>query len=647
MKLSLKLLVACTALWWLVACSNSSTNSTPPPDPEPPKTTCSGPDELVTIPDENLEQAIRDTLSKTSGDLSCKDMEDLTKLEARGQGITNLSGLEYAIKLVRLDVRDNEVSDITPILDLTTLEDLALNRNPITSISGLSTLTNLEHLSLESLDLNNADLAELEPLTELRYLGLEDNEISDLSVISKLTKLNHLELQRNQLADISLLASLTNLEQLNIGNHDLNDISVVAKFPKLTHLRAKRNNLDDADMAVLADKAIEVLDLGWNSVTDLSFISAFPNLRKLYIDGNVIADLSLLYGLTGLSEVGISSANISDLSFLADFSKLEWLSAADNGVSDISPLSGLSQLADVDLSENLITDISPLVENSGIGIGDKIELRDNLLDLSEGSDDLANIRTLLGRGVELEYEPQNDPNQVQERCEDWDKFRVDPYLYHNNVWGKGDVSDYEQCLMRRLIDNTFQYGWRWNWPFRKEGQKTRPEIIYGMDPSWDLTDRTTPKVPVVYRDIEALSLSYDVSMTSEGEQALRIRSCLTRDNPPSSETIVHCIYVFPVNKLHNVSELPDTVIGNTTYKLFTDEADENGRVNIAFFPQNIDGTNLTLDIKALIDYLIAEGRTAPGFADTYFTGLEFGNDIQAGTGTTWVNKYEVELQVKD
>lgn len=262
-----------------------------------PSPLCQSPDEGVSIPDGNLEQAVRDALNKSSGDLTCKDMVALTELEIAGHAIENLEGLQSAVNLVSLDLRENAVIDIAPILGLVTLKDLALNRNPIVSISGLSTLSKLEELSIESLGLGNADLAELEPLTELRYLGLEDNGISDLSVISTLTNLATLELQENQL-----------------------------------------------------------------------------------------------------------------------------------------------------------TDISPLLSSSGLGEGDRVVLKDNFLDLSEGSDDLANIRTLQGRGVELEYEPQNDPDQAQERCKDWDRFRVGPYLYHNNMWVKGDVSDYEQCLMRRLID---------------------------------------------------------------------------------------------------------------------------------------------------------------------------------------------------
>ena len=53
-----------------------------------------------------------------------------------------------------------------------------------------------------------------------------------------------------------------------------------------------------------------------------------------------------------------------------------------------------------------------------------------------------------------------------------------------------------------------------------------------------------------------------------------------------------------------------------------------------------------LDVKALIDYLTAEGITAPNFGDTYLLGLEFSNDVRSGSGATWVNQDGVDLQVR-
>jgi len=43
------------------------------------------------------------------------------------------------------------------------------------------------------------------------------------------------------------------------------------------------------------------------------------------------------------------------------------------------------------------------VENSGLGKGDQLQLVNNNLDLSEGSEDLENITKLEERGVRVDY----------------------------------------------------------------------------------------------------------------------------------------------------------------------------------------------------------------------------------------------------
>jgi len=92
---------------------------------------------------------------------------------------------------------------------------------------------------------------------------------------------------------------------------------------------------------------------------------------------------------------------ISDISPLAPLTNLHWLRAANNQISDISPLASHTNLVRLELHYNQISDISPLVENSGLS--GNLRLGGNNLDLSEGSEDLKNIRTLEERGVRVDY----------------------------------------------------------------------------------------------------------------------------------------------------------------------------------------------------------------------------------------------------
>lgn len=92
-----------------------------------------------------------------------------------------------------------------------------------------------------SLNLANCNISDITPiseLTELRGLFLFDNNISDISVISNLTKLNGLNLINNQIKDVTPILGLKNLRILGLsGNPIPNDqIKLIRKNFKRTKL---------------------------------------------------------------------------------------------------------------------------------------------------------------------------------------------------------------------------------------------------------------------------------------------------------------------------------------------------------------------------------------------------------------------------
>ena len=201
-------------------------NVKPPPPLEP------APLEPVNIPDANLRAAINKALGKASGDsITIADMARLTHLEARNANISDLTGLESATNLTRLNlgeaagrsVNSNSVSDLSPLLELTNLTHLWLERNAITDLSPLAGLTHLTGLNLGGNHLSN--ISALAGLTNLRQLWLWDNNISDLSPVAGLTHLRELILQSNAITDISSLVGLTNLTGLWLAHNNISDLS--------------------------------------------------------------------------------------------------------------------------------------------------------------------------------------------------------------------------------------------------------------------------------------------------------------------------------------------------------------------------------------------------------------------------------------
>ena len=103
--------------------------------------------------------------------------------------------------------------------------------------------------------------------------------------------------------------------------------------------------------------------------------------------------------LAGLTDLNAEDRGITDLSGLEHATNLTTLLLGRNQISDISPLASLTSLTRLELWDNEISDISHMLENSGLGGGDEVWLENNNLDLSEGSEDLENIRLLEARGV--------------------------------------------------------------------------------------------------------------------------------------------------------------------------------------------------------------------------------------------------------
>ena len=108
--------------------------------------------QTVTVPDAALRAVLEDSLGLASGDpITASELATLTVLEAPDAGIDDLSGLEYATGLTRLDLgseatqepwdNSNDISDVTPLSALTRLAWLRLSGNSVVNVSPLSDWT--------------------------------------------------------------------------------------------------------------------------------------------------------------------------------------------------------------------------------------------------------------------------------------------------------------------------------------------------------------------------------------------------------------------------------------------------------------------------------------------------------------------------
>lgn len=92
---------------------------------------------IVSIPDANLRKAINAALGRGAFDaLERGELAKLTTLNASNLAISDLTGLEWAVNLTTLDVRNNNITSTTPIDSLPLLTNLLLAGNPVMDLDG-------------------------------------------------------------------------------------------------------------------------------------------------------------------------------------------------------------------------------------------------------------------------------------------------------------------------------------------------------------------------------------------------------------------------------------------------------------------------------------------------------------------------------
>lgn len=101
---------------------------------------------------------------------------------------------------------------------------------------------------------------------------------------------------------------------------------------------------------------LRALDLGHNSIGDLSFLYELPLLRVLILADNQITDLTPIASLTSLEYLELFQNEFTDISPLENLTQLRDLNLCRNRISDVTPLLGLTSLERLWLPDNFLTD---------------------------------------------------------------------------------------------------------------------------------------------------------------------------------------------------------------------------------------------------------------------------------------------------
>lgn len=211
-----------------------------------------------------------------------KDMKQLKKLSLDNFELTNLDFLEGLVALERLDLdKCDELQDISVVSGLTGLTELRFTQNTGLHLPDLTGLTNMRRLDMSLSE--PFDLSSLSSMTNLEYLAVFSNELyhpDSLKHMSELKRLFLNKLSGNE--DASHLFHLQSLELLDLdgGTFRLNTDSLVSNAA-IKHLYLSKAVINGGQ-------------------TDFSFLTNYPNLVNLNLNGQQVSSLDFLDSLTTL-----------------------------------------------------------------------------------------------------------------------------------------------------------------------------------------------------------------------------------------------------------------------------------------------------------------------------------------------------------
>lgn len=208
----------------------------------------------------------------------------LTSLSCAGvktpeeEKIRSLDGLQFAPRLVRVNLRQQRIQDLSPLRDHPKLTELDIAENNLTEINGLGYLPSLTNLNAENNNL--VTISQVATLSNLETLNLDNNKLSDLRSLpyEKLT-LNELRVSGNHIEDLSPLADYRALRILDLSNNNITHIDALKNIRGLREIDLSNNFIET--IAPLQEHArrdvLEKLKVADNRLTERAELEAFGN----------------------------------------------------------------------------------------------------------------------------------------------------------------------------------------------------------------------------------------------------------------------------------------------------------------------------------------------------------------------------------
>lgn len=256
-------------------------------------------------------------------------------------------------------------------------------------------------------------------------------------------------------------------------------------------------------------------------------------------------------------------------------------------------------------------------------------------------------RPLAAKAAPAAAAPARQEPGVTSECSNYASTTRGPFQYQNNMWAEGKAQGpFEQCVVSRQIGGKTQLGWTWNWPGYEPLGFGYPEIIFGWKP-WS-TQSTAPVLPLQIAKVRALTVRYAVVTERTGKVALSLSIFVTASGESSTanplsivdELVLWLDYpegATPVGTRAAVFE-----VAGTSYELWHtpnhgDRGDGSGW-DLFYLKGPNHQLQGTIQLQPLLEWLQKQHLIQ---GDRFVASVELGNELMAGSGTTWVHDFDV------
>ena len=206
----------------------------------------SGMEELVNL------KADDNQLTSLEALVSCKSLQTISV--SRNQ-LETLSGLEQALRLTSLKADENKIFELNGIENCTLLSTVSIDGNAVADLSVLAkSREKLTYLSFR--DNLVTDLSPLTDMSLLKKLKFDRNYVEDLSPLKTMTALELISADENGISSIEEICYSRHLRDMSFADNQITDMQPLV------------------DLGIQAERDFDVVDLSGNQISELKLPGA-------------------------------------------------------------------------------------------------------------------------------------------------------------------------------------------------------------------------------------------------------------------------------------------------------------------------------------------------------------------------------------